>query len=780
MRFVVAAALALMVSAAAMAEPFRVDALTVNGLQRVSLGSVLQALPIQEGDRVDTESADEWLRAVYSTGYFSDVQVLLDGNTVVFEVTERPAINSVEFSGNKVIPTDTLERVMSDVGLEEGEIFNQSLLEGIELELERQYSIQGRYNATVVPEVTPLSLNRVDVELVISEGPVAKINHIEITGNSVFTDAELQGALRLRETSKRYPFQFIARRNRFGQAQLTGDLARLEDYYLDRGYLDFRLESHQVSISDNKADITLILNVFEGEPYRVSGLSLTGDLVDLDEELEALIDVSEGDVYSRVEISDLASRINDVLGNQGYAFAEVNTELDPNREAQTVDVTLRVIPGKPVYVNRIEIRGNSETNDEVIRREMRQLERALVINSNIRLSRQRLERLGYFSRVDIRTQRIEGRDDLVDLIVTVEESTNSQITGSIGYSDVSGFFTEAKVEQKNFQGKGYDFSASVTVNDSEQNYNLSFEDPYFTIYGVSRGIDLYYRRTDFSEQTFSTYATNTAGGRVRLGYPLSENQRITYGLGYSQDELFLSDNAPQEMTDFRDSNGDDYEIIDTRLTWNYNSLNGTFKATRGRQLTLSSEVATPLGDLTYYRLTGSAEQYFPINDQFSIRLHSDLGYGSGYGDADRLPFYKHFYSGGVRSVRGYRYGSLGPLSTPNLDGSNEPLADPSPIGGNIKVEYGAELLIPMPFVQSQDAFRASLFIDGGNVFTDACRAGNENCSNGVDLGDLRYAAGIDITWITPLAPLSFSYAWPLNAREGDLERNFAFTIGIGY
>jgi outer membrane protein insertion porin family len=780
MRFVVAAGLALLLSAAAMAEPFRVDALTVNGLQRVSLGSVLQALPIQEGDQVDSESADVWLRAVYSTGYFSNVNVLRDGNTLIFEVIERPAINSVEFSGNKTIPTETLERVMANVGLEEGEIFNQSLLEGIELELERQYSNQGRYNASVVPEVTPLSLNRVDVELAISEGPVAKISHIEITGNVVFTDEELQAALQLRETSKRYPFQFIQRRNRFGQAQLSGDLGRLEDYYFDRGYLDFRLESNQVSISDNKADITLVMNVFEGQSYEVSGLSLTGDLVGLDDELQALINISAGDVYSRIRVSELTSAINDVLGDRGYAFAEVDSQLEPDREQRTVDITLRVNPGKPVYVNRIEIRGNSETNDEVIRRELRQLERALVINSNIRQSRARLERLGYFSRVDIRTQRIDGRDDLVDLIVTVEETTNSQITGSIGYSDVSGFFTEARVEQKNFRGEGYDFSASVTVNNTEQNYNLSFEDPYFTIYGVSRGIDLYYRRTDFSDQTFSTYATNTAGGRLRLGYPLSENQRITYGIGYSQDELFLSNSAPQEMTDFRDNNGSDYEIIDTRLTWNLNSLNGTFKATQGRQLTLSGEVATPLGDLTYYRLTGNAEQYFPINDQYSFRIHSDVGYGGGYGDANSLPFYKNFYSGGVRSVRGFRYGSLGPLSTPNLDSNNDPLREPAPIGGNIKIEYGAELLIPMPLVTNQDAFRASLFIDGGNVFTDECRNGNANCTNGVDLGELRYAAGVDITWITPIAPLSFSYAWPLNAREDDLEKNFAFTIGIGY
>ncbi len=780
MRPAFAALTALLLSVGAWAEPFDLSAITINGLQRVSLGSVLRALPIQEGDRVDSDNADEWLRAVYGTGYFSDVRVLREGNELIFELTERPSIDSVEFSGNKTIPTETLERVLKNVGLAEGEIYSQSLLEGIELELERQYALQGRYNATVEPEITPLSLNRVKVELDITEGPVAKIDHIEITGNEVFTDAELLEALRLRETSSRYTFQWIARRNRFGQAQLTGDLSRLEDYYLDRGYLDFRLESHQVSIADNKSDITLVFNVFEGEPYHLSGIRLTGDLVGLDEELNGLVDVQAGDLYSRVAISNITSAITDSLGSRGYAFADVQPQLDPDRDARTVDVTLVVNPGKPVYVNRIEIRGNSETNDEVIRRELRQLERALVINRNIRLSKGRLERLGYFSRVDIRTQRVEGRDDLVDLIVEVEESTNRQITGSIGFSDPGGFFAQASMEQKNFQGKGYDFSASVTVNETKQDYNLSFTDPYFTINGVSRGIDLFYRRTDFSEATFGTYATNTAGGRLKLGYPLSENQRLTYALGYAQDELFLSSSAPQEMTDFKEANGDDYEIIDARVSWNYNTLNGTFKATAGRQLNLSTEVATPLGDLTYYRVTGDAEQYFPINDEYSIRLHTNMGYGGGYGDADRLPFYKNFYSGGVRSVRGFRYGSLGPLSTPNFDEEGEYLSDPSPIGGNIKLEYGAELLVPMPFVKDQSSFRASLFLDGGNVFTDDCRADNDSCEEGVDFSEMRYAAGVDLTWITPLAPLSFSYAWPLNAQEGDLEKNFAFTIGLSY
>ncbi|MCH8531475.1 MAG: outer membrane protein assembly factor BamA [Saccharospirillum sp.] len=781
MRLAVAALTAMLLSAGAFADIFQLGSIQVNGLQRVSLGSVLRALPIQEGDQVDSDDAQDWIRALYQTGYFTDVRAIRDGDRLVFEVTERPAIASVEFRGNRTIPSDTLERVFSDVGLAEGEIYSQSLLEGLELELERQYSSQGRYNATVTPTITPLTLNRVRVELVINEGPVATIDHIEFSGNRVFTSEELRMALQMRETnSARYPFQWIARRNRFGQAQLSGDIARLEDYYFDRGYLDYRLESHQVSISDNKSDITLIYNLAEGEPYDLSGIRLTGDLVGLDEELHRLVDVTVGERYSRVAITNIQTAITDALGARGYAFADVQPQLIPDRDNLTVDVTLRVNPGKPVYVNRIEIRGNTSTNDEVIRRELRQLERALVINRNIRQSRGRLERLGYFSRVDIRTQRIEGRDDLVDIIVEVEETPSSTITGSVGYSDATGIFLEGRLDQRNFQGKGYNLSASVLVNETEQNYNLSFEDPYFTVSGVSRGIELFYKRTEFSALTFSTYATNTLGGRLSLGYPLSENNRINYSIGYSRDELFLSNSAPVEMTDFRSANGDEYENLDVRVSWTHNSLNGTFKATEGRRVNLTTELATPLGDLTYYRLTGTAEQYFPINEDYTVRLHTRLGYGDGYGDQDRLPFYRNFYSGGVRSVRGFRPGALGPLSTPNLDGDGDPLRAPSPIGGNIRVEYGAELVIPTPLVRDQGPFRTSLFLDAGNVFSDQCLSGNVNCQNGIDLSEIRYAAGIDLTWITPMAPLSFSYAWPLNAQEGDLTRNFAFTIGIAY
>ncbi|MDX1344116.1 MAG: outer membrane protein assembly factor BamA, partial [Reinekea sp.] len=644
--------------------------------------------------------------------------------------------------------------VFEDVGLAKGEIYSQSLLESIQLELEKQYGTQGRYNAQVTADITALTRNRVSVKLNISEGPVAKIKHIQLVGNRVFGREELQDVIQLQETRPASFWQGLGKRNHFSSAALTGDLQRLEDFYFDRGYLDFSVVSKQVSISENKADIAIALNVVEGEPYTISKVDITGDLKHLADEIGELVTVQAGEVYSRADVTVVVADIKELLGEYGYAFAQVRDFRQPNPETNEVDVIIQVNPGYPVYVNRIIIQGNVATNDEVIRRELRQLERALVVNKNIRTSKARLERLGYFSSVNIKTQAIATRNDLVDLIVTVEEAKDSQINISGGYSDGSGFFGEFSVKQNNFMGAGVDFSASVNVNESTQNYQLSVDNPFFTLDGVSLGTDLYYRHSKFSDITFSTYKTNTYGGRLKLGYPLSENQRISYGFGLSHDELFLNEsNATLEMTDFRAQNGSEYNIATAQIGWSYNTLNGTLKADDGAQASLNVELATFPGDLNYYRTTLAAQKYFNFADNLAFRLHTDLGYGAGYGDESTLPFYKNFYAGGARSVRGYQSGSLGPLGTP---ASSSVTA--SPIGGNIKIEYGAELLIPTPIVKDQRSYRTSLFVDAGNVFTDQCRDDNLSCTNGVQLDEIRYSAGVDFTWITPIAPLSFSYA----------------------
>lgn len=770
-----------LLSAWTAADSFVVEQIHVEGLQRVSLGSVLSELSLSEGDRVDEAEASEWLRDVYETGYFYTVTVDRSDGLVTFRVVERPAIESIEFDGNSTISTETLKTVFKDVGLEEGEIFSQSLLESIQLELEKQYGLQGRYNASVSEEIIALTRNRVKVKLSITEGPVAKVSQYRVVGNSVFSQDELDEVLTIQESDSARFWQVFTKTNHYSRAALTGDVQRLEDYYFDRGYLDFSVISQQVSISENKEDITIVLNIREGEPYRISGTEVVGDLKGLDDEINERQTLNDGDVYSRRQVNAIVNSMKNLLGENGYAFAQIRDFRQPDAETGEVDVVFQVNPGSPVYVNRIIIQGNSATNDEVIRRELRQLERALVINQQIRTSKARLERLGYFTSVNIETQRIAGRNDLVDLVVTVEEAKDSQINIAGGYADGSGFFGELSVKQSNFAGMGVDFSAGVTVNESTQNYELSLDNPYFTMDGVSLGADLFYNHSDYSKTTFGTYATNSVGGKVTLGYPLSENQRVSYGLGYSRDELFLNDSsATLEMTDFRDENGSIYDIATVRFGWSYNTLNGTLKADDGSSMGFNSEVGTPVGDLNYYRLTMNGQTYLNFADNLALRFHTDLGYGGGYGRNDRLPFYKHFYSGGARSVRGFRSGSLGPKGTAPVNESGDPLFTASPIGGNIKFEAGTELLIPTPFAKNQDAFRSALFIDAGNVFTDQCRADNPGCQNGIDLSELRVSAGVDLTWITPIAPLSFSYAWPLNAREGDLTTNFAFNIGISY
>ncbi|MEJ2042169.1 MAG: outer membrane protein assembly factor BamA [Reinekea sp.] len=777
-------ALCIAGSAAVSAQTFTVENIHVDGLQRVSLGNVLSALAIREGQIVDDQRASDWLRAVYRTGYFYDVMVERQGNDIVIHVVERPAIESIGFDGNSTVPDETLESVFKDVGLEKGEIYSESILENIQLELEKQYGLQGRYNAAVTADITPLSRNRVNVDLQITEGPVARISHLNLVGNRVFTDEELGSTFYSRAVDPDKFWRQIGRRTHYASATLQGDEQRLEDFYFDRGYLDYALESRQVSISENKEDVAVTLNIHEGEQYRIRDIQLTGELNGLDQEIKQLINIESGEIYSRQSMTRITSSIRELLGDYGYAFAQVRDFQQPDSDSLMVDVGIRVEPGKPVYMNRIVIQGNSATNDEVIRRELRQLERALVINSKIQTSKARLERLGYFSSVDIRKRAIPGRDDMIDLVVTVEEAKDSQVNVQGGYAQGSGFFAEASLTQSNFLGKGVDFSASFTFDKSTKEYQLSLENPYFTIDGVSLGADVFYRRSDYSKKAFSTYATNSYGGRVTIGYPLSENQRVSYGIGASRDELFLAGDATLEMTDFVEDYGDGYTNTTVKFGWLYNTLNGTLKADQGSRLALNTEVGTVPGDLQYYRSTLDAQTYFHIADNFAFRLHSELGYGDSYGKGNLYPFYKNFHSGGSGSVRGFTMRSLGPTGTLEVKDENGNIigieASEDTIGGNIQVEYGAELIVPTPFVKNQNSFRTSLFLDAGNSFTDQCRSDNPSCTNGIRLDDIRYSVGADFTWISPLAPLSFSYGIPLNARDSDSVTRFAFNIGVSY
>jgi outer membrane protein insertion porin family len=761
-------------SAFAAAESFVVNEIDVQGLQRVSLGNVLSKLSVREGDTVDEADASDWIHEIYALGYFYSVDVNREGDSLVFVLVERPAIENIEFDGNSSFPDETLQRIFEDVGLSKGEIFSQSLLENIQSEMEKQYGSMGRYNARVDAEITPLTRNRVDIKLDITEGPVAKVKYLEFVGNDIFTDIELYDVVNIKKTDDIAWWAFLSSKDKYSNAALIGDVQRLEDFYFDHGYLDFTVDSQQVSISENKADITLALNVTEGEPYDIADVEIVGDLKHLADEITALNTLKPGDRYSQSDVQAVVSSISNLAGENGYAFARVKDFQQKDPETLTVKVIIQVQLGVPVYVNRILIQGNTATNDEVIRRELRQFERALLINSKLELSKRRLQRLGYFSSVDIKTQRIQGRDDVVDVVVSVQEAKNSQISLSGGYSD--GFFASFSLSQNNFLGAGLDFSTSVSVDDDTQSYSISVENPYFTLDGVSLGLDLYYEYTDYDDDDDATYATNALGALVTLGYPLSENQRVSFGLGASHEELWLDDEySSQEMYDFADEYGYEYNILRTKFGWSYNTLNGTIKATDGSSVSANLEVAVPPGDLEYYKLQFAAQRYFPINDDYSFRIHTDLGYGDGYGNNDTLPFFKNFYSGGAGSVRGFESNSLGPLGT-SIDDD----IDASAIGGNIQIEYGAELLVPTPFAKNQSSFRTSLFLDAGNVFTENCSDDSDTCVEGVDLSEIRYSVGTDLTWITAFAPLSFSLGFPLNADDDDDTQVFAFSLGVSF
>ncbi len=774
-------AIVIGVSTSLAAQSFVVNRIDVQGLQRVSLGNVLSELSIRDGDLIDEADASEWIHQIYDLGYFYSVDVSRENDDLVIDVVERPAIENVDFTGNDSFPTDSLEGVFADVGLSQGEIFSQSLLENIQLELEKQYGSQGRYNAQVEAVLTPLTRNRVDIELVITEGPVAKIKHLEFVGNDVFDDIELYDVVDIRTSDTIAFWKFLSKKDQFSTAALIGDVQRLEDFYFDRGYLDFKIESQQVSISENKADISIALNVSEGSAYQISAVEIAGDLKHLSDDINALNTLQTGQTYSRADVQNIVSQMTTLAGEYGYAFANIRDYQVADADTHTVKVFFQVQLGLPVYVNRIIIQGNSSTNDEVIRRELRQLERALLINDKLKLSKSRLERLGYFKTVSVRTQKVTGRDDLVDIIVDVEEAKDSQINISGGYSQSSGMFASLALTQSNFAGAGVDFSAAVTVDEDTKNYTLSVENPYFTLEGVSLGLDLFYENTDYSDSSSTIYATDSIGGVVTVGYPLSENQRVSYGLGAKHDSLYLDDElAFQEMADFAGEFGSEYDVITGEFGWVYNTLNGTIKADDGAKVSSSLEVATVPGDLEYYRVKLAAQKYFNIEDNLAFRVHTDLGYGNGYGANQSLPFFENYFAGGASSVRGFEYGSLGPKGTPQLDTDGEEMTTPTAVGGNIKIEYGAELLIPTPFVKDQSAFRTSLFLDAGNVFTSNCSAGSAYCSEGIDFSEIRYSVGVDVTWITIFAPLSFSYGIPLNARSGDNIQNFAFNIGISF
>ncbi len=813
------------------ADGFIISDIRVEGLQRVSAATVFANLPFNIKDEASSQSIRDAIGILFSSGNFTHVEIGRDGDVLVILLQERPSIAEIEIDGNKAIKTEDLMDGLKRSGLSEGAVFKQATLENIRIELQRQYVSQGRYDAEIIAEVESLPRNRVALKIDVDEGSVAKIKHLNIVGNKKFTTDKL---LNLFEMQTSGLFSWATSDDKYAKERLAGDLEKLEAFYKDQGYLKFAIDSTEVALSPEKNAVFITVNVTEDEIYRVSDLKLSGDIILPESILKSLILLKPNDVYSQIKITQTEELLSQVLGNEGYTFTKVRSYPVIDEEKHTVELTFFVDPGKRTYVNRVEFFGNTTTQDEVLRREMRQLEGAPASGEKIEQSRVRLERLGYFKTVETEMQEVPGSDDLVDVVYTVEEQHSGSIGASVGFADSSGVVLSANLQQNNFMGTGKKVGFGVTRNDYQTSYNFNYTNPYYTVDGVSRGFGLFYRNTNFDKMGVAEYSANSYGATLSYGYPISEESRIGFGFGYANVDITTGPYAPQEVvggptnssyknyidintgiigpvddllnlnidpfTDaplgFVDQHGNQYDNYTVNASFQQSKLNRGLLPDKGYSQTVSLEVGIPDTDLEYFKINYDGQYFVPIADEVAVRLHSQLGYGDGYGDTESMPFFEHFFTGGFGSVRGYERSSLGPKGTPAqvYAASNgvyyydsiarkfivqELRTNTGAFGGNILVESGAEFIFPLWFVEDRRSLRTVLFLDSGYVFDSECGPGQESCYN-LDLQQLRASYGFGLTWISALGPLTFSLAKPLNNTDEDDTKLFQFSIGTGF
>ena len=751
------------------ADEFQVLDIRIEGLQRVSAGTVFAALPINVGNVVDEPIIREATRSLFRTGYFADVIMARENGILVIGLVERPAVTEINIDGNKAIETDQLLDALRDNGLAEGQIFRQVILEGMGQELQRQYVSQGRYGALVETEVKMLPRNRVAVNINIDEGDVAKIRHINIVGNKNFSEQELLEGF---EQNKTGWLSWITSDDKYSREKLAGDLETLESWYLDRGYVNFQVSSTQVSVSPNKESVFITINIDEGDVYTISNIELAGDLIIPEEQVRALILLRKDVVFSQVLMTTSSEYISKVLGNEGYTFAEVEGFPEVDEESKTAKVTFLVKPGMRAYVRRIDFRGNTKTADEVLRREMRQMESASANNALIELSKVRLERVGFFKEVNVETVPVPGTNDQIDVIYTVEEQPSGSVGANLGYSQGYGLMLGANLTENNFLGSGKQVGVGINKSTYQSSLNFSYSEPYFTTDGVSAGYSVYVRDTDYSRLRLQPFSQNTRGASVNWSYPLSEVQRIGFGLGYEYLELDLGDYSTSEVIqDFVEANGNWFKSVSANVNWVKSTLNRGIFATRGTSQRLGLDVTMPDSGLEYFKLTYKATHLRGLTNNLTLKLKADLGYGESYGDTSALPFFKNFYSGGLGSVRGYKRYSLGPQNSISTGYGRA-----RPVGGNVQVVLGAEVIFPLPFVKDQRSVQSALFFDAGNVFNTKCNDLEVNCFSPEE-GELRYSVGLGATWLSGFGPITFSVAKPLNSEDYDETEVFQFSLG---
>lgn len=765
----------VLLSTVVRAEVFQVEDIRIDGLQRVSSGTVFAAMPLSVGDLVDTDTIRRTTRTLFRTGYFDNISISRDGGILIIDITERPAIAEITIEGNTAIPEEDLLKSLRDNGLAEGQIFRQAVLEGISRELERQYVGQGRYGANIVTEVEELPRNRVLVNIKVDEGDVAAISHINIVGNKSFDEDELTSRFELKTTGL---LSFYTNDDKYAREKLSGDLERLESWYLDRGYLSFSVDSTQVSISPDRESVFVTINITEGDVFTVSDIELAGNPVISESEIRSLIIQKEGETFSQVSMTRSSEIITYRLGNEGYTFAEVKGVPEINEKDQTTKIVFFIDPGNRAYVRRIEFRGNTKTMDEVMRREMRQMEGASASSSKIEYSKLRLQRTGFFKEVEQETRPVPGVNDQVDVIYSVEEQPSGSVGASFGLAQTYGVTLGANISESNFLGTGNRLSLGLNQSGFQTNLSLNYMNPYFTKDGVSAGFGVFAKKQDYDEANVSNYTTESFGASTTFAYPISEIERIGFGLGFENLKIDQGTFGTTLIDKFLDENGDNFNILTGNMSWSTSTLNRGTLANRGSSQRLAAEVTIPVGDLHYYKLSYDAQRFQPLSKSLTMRFHTKLGYGDSYGSTSRLPFFKNFYSGGFGSVRGFEKNTLGPR---DVSTSNDPNFtvddDPDPFGGNVVVEGTVELMFPVPFMKDQRSVQAVMFVDAGNVFDTDCGNIDEELCAEPDLGELRYSVGFGGTWISSFGPITISIAKPLNAGDEDEEEVFQFSMG---
>ena len=757
-----ALAFALTLSAQA-ATPFQAEDIRIDGLQRVSSGSVFDALSLQPGDRITDADISAATRSLFETGFFDQVEVRADGNVLVISVTERPAVSRIEIEGNQAIKTEDLLDSLRRAGIVEGDVLKRATLDQLEQAIQRQYTSRGRYDATVRSEIIEQDRNRVGLKIDIFEGSVAEIRRISIVGNEAFDDDTLLGEMSLSEPGL---FTWFSGSDNYEAEKLAADVEAIRSFYLNRGYVNAEVSEPQVELSETLGEVFLTITISEGSQFRVGQVNVGGEQpIDLSDAV-ATMQLQSGEIFSRRLVNDAVSTMSTRLGDAGYARAQVRAVPEINEETQTVDVTLVVTPGPLVYVRRLEFRGNTDTSDVVLRREIPQLEAAISSAADIEQGRINLQRLGFFSLVRVSTRPVPDQADQMDVVYEVREQASGSLSASVGFSQGEGVLLGAAISQKNFLGSGNSVSFALQSSSSTKEARFSFTDPYYTIDGVSRGIDLYFRETDFDEEEAADYTTDETGIGLSFGYPVSEKARFNTNFSVQNVNLKTAATVPTYIDTFLVSEGvasgtrdADFVEFKTGVSYSFDTLNKAFLPTDGSRHRVSFDISVPGSDLEYYTAAYQGEVYIPVADanDVSLQFKSRLGYGDGYGDSDGLPFLKNFFAGGIRSVRGYQYNTLGPK-----DGDDN-------IGGNVLVTGTAALQFPMPGIKETDQARLSLFTDVGQVYADELK-----------LDDLRYSAGLALAWMTPIGPLSFTYAAALNSETGDETEGFQFSIGSSF